>query len=72
MRDRLKGFANWLRFNVVDVASTCAVVGLGIGFWMAWEPLGIIIPCVIVFALGIAARVIPKERDRKEEDSPDA
>lgn len=66
----------WLAKNFVDIASVLAIAGIAIGFWLAWEPLGLIVPCLIVFVLAVASRLMPQDRDKpsdnKREDSPDA
>lgn len=40
-----------VKLNAPNVLTTASLVGLGVGFWMAWQPLGLIVPCGIVFGL---------------------
>lgn len=40
-----------MKLNAPNVLATCSLVGLGAGFWLWFPPLGLIIPCGIVFGL---------------------
>lgn len=41
-----------------NLLATGALAGIAIGFWLAYPPLGLIIPCGVVLSLLVASRVI--------------
>jgi hypothetical protein len=41
--------AHGLAANAASIIATAALAAIGAGFWMAWPPLGLIIPGSIVF-----------------------
>lgn len=68
--ERLKGLGRWFVRNLADVIFAVSLIGLGIGFGLAWLPLGIIVPCLILMALAVTSQVIPRKPGKG--DSPDA
>lgn len=48
---RLTPFLTWLAGNAANLLTTAALAGLGAGCWMAWPPLGLIVPSGLVLAL---------------------
>ena len=46
-------FKEWLAANAKDVIFTVAIGALAVGFWMAWPPLGLIVPSTIVLGISI-------------------
>lgn len=42
---------------IPDLAFTAALVCLGVGCWLAWAPLGLIVPSVIVLGVLIVSRI---------------
>lgn len=49
---------SWLRANAVNLTFAGAILGLGVGFYLAWPPLGFIIPCALVLGLMVWARAV--------------
>lgn len=43
--------------NAANLLALASLVMIGVGFWLAWEPLGLIIPGVLVFACLIWGRL---------------
>ena len=37
--------------NAANVLATVSFFGLAAGLWMAWPPLGVIVPCGLLFGL---------------------
>lgn len=50
IRDRLDRSARWLGANRRSLLATGAFASMSWGFHMAWEPLGFLVPGIIIFA----------------------
>lgn len=44
-------FARWCEGNAANIAATLSFAAVAAGFWMVYEPLGLIVPGAAVFAL---------------------
>lgn len=60
-----------------NLLATLAFVGMVIGFWMAWPPLGLIVPCGLLFGCLVwthlrveSERAEPAVRPEKEDAVP--
>lgn len=58
----VRGVAGEVRF----IAAAAAMVAIGVGLWMAWAPLGLIVPGTVVFALVVYGELRRLERGRRQ------
>lgn len=42
------------RFSVIDLLGIMGLSMLGYGFWMAWEPLGLIVPGALLVSAAVS------------------
>lgn len=49
MSKALAGLWRWAGRNAADLLAAGSLLAVGAGFWMAWRPLGLIVPGAIVF-----------------------
>ena len=53
--------------NRRDVAAVSSFAAIAIGFWLAWYPLGLIVPGMIVFAALSYSRVSGKDLSSNQQ-----
>lgn len=46
-----------------------ALLGMSFGFWLAWEPLGFIVPCSLILALMVLAQLRPAKIEERNDDA---
>lgn len=47
--NKLQWVLPWLAGNAQNLLAIAALASIGVGLWMAWPPLGLIVPGGIVF-----------------------
>lgn len=47
----------WIRINDVGLLATGSLAAISAGFWLAWPPLGLIVPGSLVFACLVYAHL---------------
>ena len=53
--------------QAINLIFTAALIVVAVGFWLAWEPLGLIVPGGIVLAITVWARSRDVEVAESEE-----
>jgi hypothetical protein len=41
----------WLVSNARNLLAVASLLAIAVGFWLAWQPLGFIVPGTVVFGL---------------------
>lgn len=55
--------------NGKSLLFVASLIGLAFGCWLAWEPLGFIVPCSLVLTLMILAQLRPVKTEDRSDDA---